>query len=163
MYTILHEYCSTIQPSSLLPSSFEQTTPLTYLEIPFLVIVVRMSIHTRPWLVTDCPPLAPHPPFPLPTAPLVHVTCFQRRHHNICYSARQISWLTPLNSVITTFIVEAAPWNCYFLCNKSLWWFCRNFSILWQILFVWQVFLGKKNRRCARWLLISVCKQIWKL
>jgi hypothetical protein len=31
----------------------------TYLEIPFLVIVVRMSIHTHPWLVIDCPPLAP--------------------------------------------------------------------------------------------------------
>jgi hypothetical protein len=59
--------------------------PFTYLEIPFLVIVVRMSIHTRPWLVIDCSPLAPYPPPPLPTAPTVHVTCFQRWHHNISY------------------------------------------------------------------------------
>jgi hypothetical protein len=74
-------------PSPCLPFSLPPLrwiTPLTYLEVPFLVIVVRMSIHTHPWLVTDCPPLAPHPPFPLPTAPLVHA-CFQRRHHNICY------------------------------------------------------------------------------
>jgi hypothetical protein len=61
------------------------TTPFTYLEIPFLVIVVRMSMHGRPLLVIDCPPLAPYPPPPLPTAPTVHVTCFQRRHYNISY------------------------------------------------------------------------------
>ncbi len=60
--------------------------PFTYLEIPLLVIVVRMSIHTGPWLVTDCPPLASYPPPPLPTAPTVHVTCFQRRHHNISHT-----------------------------------------------------------------------------
>ncbi len=71
----------------LLSSAF---TPLTYLEIPFLVIVVWMSIHTCPWLVIDCPPLAPYSPPPLPAAPTVHVTCFQRRHHNICY----IVWYT---------------------------------------------------------------------
>jgi hypothetical protein len=57
----------------------------TYSEIPFLMIVVRMSIHTRPWSVIDCPPLAPYLPPPLPTAPTVHVACFQRRHHNISY------------------------------------------------------------------------------
>ncbi len=72
-------------PPPCFPFPLEMNYPLTYLEIPFLVIVVRMSIHTRPWLMTDCPPLAPHPPFPLPMAPLVHVTCVQRRHHNICY------------------------------------------------------------------------------
>jgi hypothetical protein len=58
---------------------------LTYLEIPFLMIAVRVSIHTRPLLVIHCPPLAPYPPPPLPTAPAVHVTGFQRRHHNISY------------------------------------------------------------------------------
>jgi hypothetical protein len=59
----------------------------TYLEVPFLMIVVRMSIHTRPSLVTDCPPLTSYlpPPPPPPNAPTVHVTCFQRRHHNISY------------------------------------------------------------------------------
>jgi hypothetical protein len=51
--------------SPLLPSliySFpllhESTTPFTYLEIPFLVIMVQMSIHSRPWLIVNCSPLA---------------------------------------------------------------------------------------------------------
>jgi hypothetical protein len=57
----------------------------TYLEIPLLAIAVRMSIHTRPWLVIDCPPLAPYPLTPFLKAPTIHVTCFQRRHHNISY------------------------------------------------------------------------------
>jgi hypothetical protein len=57
----------------------------TYLEIPLLAIAVRMPIHTRPWLVIDCPPLAPYPPTPFLTAPTGHVTCFQRQHHNISY------------------------------------------------------------------------------
>jgi hypothetical protein len=36
------------------------STPLffTYLEIPFLAIMVRISIHSRPWLVINCSPLA---------------------------------------------------------------------------------------------------------
>ncbi len=50
-------------PASLfcpLPVPLCKWTPLfTYLEISFLVIVVRMSIHTLPQLVIDCPPLAP--------------------------------------------------------------------------------------------------------
>jgi hypothetical protein len=89
--TALHEYCSVNQFPPLLPlvpvSHFLHSEPpfFTYLEIPFLVIVVLISINTRPWLVIDCPSLAPYPPFPLPTAPTVHVTCFQRRHHNISY------------------------------------------------------------------------------
>jgi hypothetical protein len=63
-----------------------QWTTLFYLlGNPLLMIVVRMSIQTRPWLVINCSPLAPYPPFPLPTAPTVHVTCFQRRHHTISY------------------------------------------------------------------------------
>jgi hypothetical protein len=28
------------------------------LEIPLLMIVVQMSIHSRPWLVINCPSLA---------------------------------------------------------------------------------------------------------
>ncbi len=40
------------------------TTPFTYMEIPFLVIVVRMSIHARPRLVIHCPPLLPTLPLP---------------------------------------------------------------------------------------------------
>ncbi len=37
-------------------------TPLsTYLEIPLLVIMVQMSIHSRPRLVINCQPLAPKP------------------------------------------------------------------------------------------------------
>ncbi len=104
--TALHEYRSISQSSHLapflcpLPVPFVWwTTLFTYLEIPLLVIVVRMSNHARPWLVIDCPPLAPYPPPPLPTAPKVHVTCFQRRHHNISY----IVWCTDLQLNMDTF------------------------------------------------------------
>jgi hypothetical protein len=31
-------------------------------------------------------PLLPNPPPPLPAVPLVHVTCLQRRYHNISYT-----------------------------------------------------------------------------
>jgi hypothetical protein len=41
-----------------IPLLHESTTPFTYLGIPFLVIVVRISIHSRPWLVINCSPLA---------------------------------------------------------------------------------------------------------
>ncbi len=85
--------------------------PFPYLEIPFLVIVVRMSIHTRPWLVIDCSPLAPYPPPPLPTAPTVHVTCFQRRHHNISY----IVWHS--SSILVLFLI---PSLTYFKKEKKM-------------------------------------------
>jgi hypothetical protein len=80
--------CHPILPlAPLLPTFLAWLLPhFTYLEIPFLVIVVRMSIHTRPRLVIDCPPLAPCLPPPLPTVPTVHVTCFQRWHHIISYT-----------------------------------------------------------------------------
>jgi hypothetical protein len=50
------------------------------------------------WLWCECPstlvpgwwltahPLLPNPPPPLPALPTVHVTCLQRRHHNISYT-----------------------------------------------------------------------------
>ncbi len=36
----------------------ESTVPFTYLEIPLLIFVVRISIHSRSWLVVNCPPHA---------------------------------------------------------------------------------------------------------
>jgi hypothetical protein len=36
----------------------ESTAPFTYLEILLLVIVVRISTHSRPWLVINCSALA---------------------------------------------------------------------------------------------------------
>ncbi len=65
--------CSPLCP---LPISLCNEPPLfTYLEIPFLMIVVRMPIHTRPWLVIDCPPLTPYPHPPLQRLPqfMLHV------------------------------------------------------------------------------------------
>ncbi len=38
----------------------------------------------------------------------------------------------------------------------SLCWFCRSCIYLRLILFVWQAFFQEKNRRCARWLTISI-------
>jgi hypothetical protein len=47
-------------PSLPVSAPYRSKPPLfTYLDIPLLVIVVRMSIHTRPWLMIDCLPLAP--------------------------------------------------------------------------------------------------------
>jgi hypothetical protein len=40
------------------PLSVRISPLFTYLEIPFLVIVVRMSIHSHAWLVINCSPLA---------------------------------------------------------------------------------------------------------
>ncbi len=64
----MHEYIysaiSLVNPPLLppliysIPLLHESTTPFTYLEIPFLVIMVRISIHSRPWLVINCSPLA---------------------------------------------------------------------------------------------------------
>jgi hypothetical protein len=64
----MHEYIysavSQVNPPLLpsliysIPLLHETTTPFTYLKIPFLVIVVRMSIHSHPWLVVNCSPLA---------------------------------------------------------------------------------------------------------
>jgi hypothetical protein len=54
--------CIPLLPASC-PLAYEP--PLfTYLEIPFLVIVVRMSIHAHPRLVINCPPLLPTLPLP---------------------------------------------------------------------------------------------------
>jgi hypothetical protein len=41
------------------------TLPFTYLEIPLLMLVVRISTHSRPWLAINCSPLAAQPPPPL--------------------------------------------------------------------------------------------------
>jgi hypothetical protein len=49
---ILHPSLPTLFPLDKLISLF------TYLEIPLLTIVVRMSIHPCPWLVINCSPLA---------------------------------------------------------------------------------------------------------
>jgi hypothetical protein len=64
----MHEYSysafSLINPPLLpsliysIPILHESTAAFTYLEIPFLVIVVRMSVHSRPWLIVNCSPLA---------------------------------------------------------------------------------------------------------
>jgi hypothetical protein len=64
----MHEYIysavSLVDPPLLpflifsIPLLHESTTPFTYLEIPFLVIVFRISIYSRPRLVVNCSPLA---------------------------------------------------------------------------------------------------------
>jgi hypothetical protein len=63
IYEIIHMHKYILQchfPDWFAPFPFctDQSSPFTYLEIPFLVIVVRMSIHSRPWLVVNCSPLA---------------------------------------------------------------------------------------------------------
>jgi hypothetical protein len=47
----------------------------TYLEIPLLMIMVRMSIHTRPWWVIAAYPLLPTLPLPSQQLPqfMLHV------------------------------------------------------------------------------------------
>ncbi len=45
-----------LAPSIPLSPSF--VFPVTYLEIPLLLLVVRISIHSRPWLAINCSPLA---------------------------------------------------------------------------------------------------------
>ncbi len=65
--------CSPLCP---LPIALCNEPPFfTYLEIPFLMIVVRMPIHTCPWLVIDCPPLTPYLPLPSQRLPqfMLHV------------------------------------------------------------------------------------------
>ncbi len=62
-----------------IPLCTSQPSLFTYLEIPFFVIVVRISIHSRLWLVVNCSPLAAYPP-------MDHVTFLHRWHHNISYS-----------------------------------------------------------------------------
>jgi hypothetical protein len=113
MHTILHDIVQLSNPSpcspfSLLPfflTSLAMNYPFNLLGNP-LFGDRGANVHpTRPWLMTDCPPLAPHPPFPLPTVPLVHFTCFQRRHHNICY----IVWYSYVNCKLTWLI--AWKWN----------------------------------------------------
>jgi hypothetical protein len=64
MYEYIYSAVSLVDPPlasifDLLESLLhESTTPNTYLEITFLVIVVQMSIHSCPWLVVNCSPLA---------------------------------------------------------------------------------------------------------
>jgi hypothetical protein len=60
IHEYIHNAISLVNPF-LLPSLIcftplytSQPTFFTYLEIPLLVIVVRISIHSRPWLVVNC-------------------------------------------------------------------------------------------------------------
>ncbi len=64
MHKYIYNAASLVNPP-LLPSFVysilllhESTAPFTYLEIPILVIVVRISINSRPWLVINYSPLA---------------------------------------------------------------------------------------------------------
>ncbi len=93
--TLWISFCYTILPLASFPLCL---LPL-HVNYPFNLLGNplfgdRGANVTRPWLVIDCPPLALYPPPPLPTVPTVHVTCFQRRHHNICYTVWYIntSW-----------------------------------------------------------------------
>ncbi len=47
------------------------------------MIVVRISIHSHPWIVINCSPLSFNPSR---RRPMVYVTCLHRRHHNISYT-----------------------------------------------------------------------------
>ncbi len=49
---------SLLLPPLLALFPLHESKTLFYLEIPLLVIVVRMSIHSRPRLVINCSPLA---------------------------------------------------------------------------------------------------------
>ncbi len=98
---------------------------LTWKSLFSLVIVVRMSIHTRPRLVIDCPPLVPYPPPPLPTSPTVDVTCFQRRHHNISYIVLSM-WICTVYKCSCTYtkyvtfpcMSNVYTWICTLMCTK---------------------------------------------
>ncbi len=72
-----HEYWSFDQPPFCFPLCLFLTLAWvnhsfsTYLEIPLLVIMVRISIHSRPWLVINCSPLASQPFLGTP-----HISCY---------------------------------------------------------------------------------------
>ncbi len=86
-------YCqfSPPPPCTLFPFAQAINHPLCLLENPPLVLVGRMFVHTRSWLVINCPPpTANSPPLSSQRSPTVHFTCFQRWHHNIRY----IVWYT---------------------------------------------------------------------
>jgi hypothetical protein len=83
-------------PPSLLhsaPSLHDPTLLFTYLEIPLLLFVVRIPIHSCPWLAIKCSPLATSPTQGHPTD---QVTYLHRRHqqhqpscliHLLCYGS----------------------------------------------------------------------------
>jgi hypothetical protein len=60
IYSVIPQLSPFWFPLLIHPIPFLHISPplFTYLEIPLLVIVVRMSIHSRPWLVINCSPLA---------------------------------------------------------------------------------------------------------
>jgi hypothetical protein len=69
MNTALLTNPSPLPPSCLSSTPWMSEPPLfTYLEIPLLVSVERMSIHSRPWLMINCQPLAPQPSPTLPSS-----------------------------------------------------------------------------------------------
>jgi hypothetical protein len=72
------------QPSPLLPalpsfcSLLYDSTPLfTYLENQLLLLVMRVPIHSCPWLAINCSPLAASP---TPRHPTDQITYLHRRH-----------------------------------------------------------------------------------
>ncbi len=127
-------------PYARLPFLHNEPPFFTYLEVPFLAIVVRMSIHTRPWLEIDWPTPCSLPSHPLSMAPTVHVTCFQRRHHKISY----IAWYNnnsrygsckkfkQINNVRPQFLLNITKYNpfkrniLYGLCLELSWAYLIN-------------------------------------
>jgi hypothetical protein len=63
--------------ASLCPSLHDPPFCLTYLEISLLLLVVRIPIHSCPWLAINCSSLATSP---TPRHPTDQVTYLHRRH-----------------------------------------------------------------------------------
>jgi hypothetical protein len=61
----------------ILPLSYDSTLLFTYLEILFLLLVVRIPIHSCPWIAVNCSPLAASS---TPRHPIDQVTYLHRQH-----------------------------------------------------------------------------------
>jgi hypothetical protein len=59
------------RPCFILPLSHDPTLLFTYLEILLLLLVVQIPIHSCPWFVINCSPLAASP---TPWHPIDQVT-----------------------------------------------------------------------------------------
>ncbi len=62
---------------STFPFQYSLTPIFTYLEILLLLLVVRIPIHSSPWIAINCSPLAVSP---IPRHPTYQVTYLHRRH-----------------------------------------------------------------------------------
>jgi hypothetical protein len=78
--TIMFFFCQSspcLHLCFILPPLHDPTLLFTYLEIPLLLLVVRITIHSCPWLAINCSPLATSP---TPRHPTDQVTYLHRQH-----------------------------------------------------------------------------------